>query len=212
MSTKMTKPIIRTFTLKKKSTTVIKIEIKMRNERHRFLRGNPYGKNHRRTKAYFHYDGGVLQERDDRPSLVRLLGYIYEGNIQESLEDKKTRYTRMHRPAYIKPINRIWITLQQSPQAYSTLTITEYGSARYISTKLIVQTSQPCGFSTCLSNCHILSLGSRPSNSRLQNCFPTHSTTTNGENITCERSSLVQITSIIRINKTNKSISRFPKL
>jgi hypothetical protein len=68
---------------------VIKIEIKMRNERHGFLCGNPYGKNHGRTKAYFHYDGGVLQARDDRPSLVQLLGYIYEGNIQESLEDKK---------------------------------------------------------------------------------------------------------------------------
>jgi hypothetical protein len=87
----------------------------MRNERHRFLHENPYGKNHGRTKAYFHYDGGVLQARDDIPSLVRLLGYIYEGNIQESLEDKKTRYTRMRRPTYIKPINRIWITLQQSP-------------------------------------------------------------------------------------------------
>jgi hypothetical protein len=94
---------------------VIKIEIKTRNERHRFLRGNPYGKNHGRTKAYFHYDGGVLQARDDRSYLVRLLGYIYEGNIQESLEDKKTRYTCMRRLAYIKPINRIWITLQQPP-------------------------------------------------------------------------------------------------
>jgi hypothetical protein len=47
------------------------------------------GKNHGRTKAYFHYNGGVLQARDDIPFLVRLLGYIYEGNIQESLEDKK---------------------------------------------------------------------------------------------------------------------------
>jgi hypothetical protein len=94
---------------------VIKIETKTRNERHRFLRGNPYGKNHGRTKAYFHYDRGVLQARDDRSYLVRLLGYIYEGNIQESLEDKKMRYTRMRRPAYIKPINKIWITLQQSP-------------------------------------------------------------------------------------------------
>jgi hypothetical protein len=46
----------------------------------------------------------------------------------------------------------------------------------------------------------------------MQTSFLANSTTTNDENITRERPPLIQISSIIRINITNKSISRFSKL
>jgi hypothetical protein len=69
---------------------VIKIEIKNEKQETWIFTWKPLReKNHGLTKAYSHYDGGVLQARDDIPSLVQLLGYIYDGNIQESLEDKK---------------------------------------------------------------------------------------------------------------------------
>lgn len=65
---------------------------------------------------------------------------------------------------------------------------------------------------TTFINSHIFNFCGRQSNNSLQSCFLANSITTSDENITRERPSLIQITIIIKINITSKSISGFCKL
>lgn len=83
------------------------------NERHRFNVETLAGENHGRTKAQLHYDGEVLQARDDMPFLGATTGvYIYEEyrRVLVGQENKLYSYTL----ASIET-SRIWITCQQSP-------------------------------------------------------------------------------------------------
>lgn len=77
-------------------------------------------------------------------------------------------------------------------KAYNTLIVSKYGRERHISTKFSIQTSQLNSFFAYLINNHILGINCGTSYNRLQSWSPTHNTTTNGENITFEWSSLVQ--------------------
>lgn len=67
-------------------------------------------------------------------------------------------------------------------------------------------------FITSFTHNNIFGFIKRQSKNSPQTCFLTNNTTTSDENITRKRPHLIQITSIIRINITNKPIARFLKL